>query len=719
MLNVLAQVSREPGFQDRLFGGNARLREMEAKLESLPDSAPVAQRVNLLSSIGDIHLAQGRPREAVARLETAIRFLSPLKGRISAEVWEHALLDVAVANLRWGEVENCVHQATCDSCLLPIRKLGVHRLQSGSRRAIVHLTRLLQFNPNHVTARWLLNIAYMTVGEYPENVPPRILIPPERFRSESMFPRFTNVAKDVGLASVSLSGGVAVDDFDDDGLLDVVTSDWSTSGQLRYFRNNGDGSFTERTKEAGFEGMYGGLNLVQADYDNDGHVDLLVLRGAWLGQAGRVPNSLLKNDGKGRFRDVTFESGLGAVNSPTQTAAWADFDNDGDLDLFVGNENDPCQLFRNDGRGHFTDIARESGVINGGFTKGAVWGDFNGDGFPDLYISNYGTPTRVLGANPRDAGVFSASHGERNRLYINNRDGTFTDVADRIGVGRPALSFATWAWDVNNDGALDIFVAAYSGRVDDVAADYLGRPHQAESMQLYLGDGKGRFREVSREFGLGRAALAMGANFGDLDNDGFDDFYLGTGAPEFKTLVPNLMFRNRGGRGFVDVTFAGGFGHLQKGHGVAFADLDNDGDQDVFIVLGGAYKGDFSADALFENPGFGNHWITLKLIGTRSNRSAIGARIRVEIEESGTVRSIYKWVNSGGSFGANPLRREIGLGQAERIRVLEIFWPTTGTSQRFENIASDQVLEITEGKSDFRVLSRKPFVFRRSTPLQP
>jgi len=152
------------------------------------------------------------------------------------------------------------------------------------------------------------------------------------------------------------------------------------------------------------------------------------------------------------------------------------------------------------------------------------------------------------------------------------------------------------------------------------------------------------------------------------------------------------------------VTVAAGMGHLQKGHGVAFGDIDNDGDQDVFEEIGGAFPGDQFGDALFENPGFGNRWLTIHLVGVRSNRSAIGARIRLDVIENGSPRSIYAWVNSGGSFGASSLRQEMGIGKAQRIERLEVYWPTTDTQQRFENVAADQFIEITEGARDYRVL---------------
>jgi hypothetical protein len=208
----------------------------------------------------------------------------------------------------------------------------------------------------------------------------------------------------------------------------------------------------------------------------------------------------------------------------------------------------------------------------------------------------------------------------------------------------------------------------------------------------------------------------MGANFGDLDNDGYPDFYLGTGQPPFEDLMPNLLFHNERGTRFRDVTAASGTGHLQKGHGVSFADLDNDGDQDLFIKMGGAYAADGFASALFENPGSGNHRLAVRLVGTKSNRGGIGVRIRAEIEENGTTRSVYKWVDSGGSFGANPLRRqEVGVAGADVIRVLEVFWPTSGTTQTFEDVPADQFVEITEGNAEYKELPLRRLTFHKGT----
>jgi hypothetical protein len=322
-----------------------------------------------------------------------------------------------------------------------------------------------------------------------------------------------------------------------------------------------------------------------------------------------------------------------------------------------------------------------------------VWGDYDGDGLSDLYVSNLGSP---------------------NRLFHNRGADGFVDVAPDLGVHLPISSFPAWFWDFNNDGALDLYVASYVMEVGDIAADYLGLPVSAERDRLYQGDGKGGFREVSGEQNLHRVTQPMASNFGDLDNDGFLDFYLGTGYPAFEALMPNLMFRNRRGQGFSDVTKAGGFGHLQKGHGIAFADLDHDGDQDVVQEMGGWYAGDAFGNALFENPGFGNHFVVLELHGTRSNRAAIGTKIKLEIIENGVRRSIHRWVNSGGTFGANPLRQQIGVGAATRIERVEIFWPASGDRQVFEDLAVDRFYEITEGRAEIRTLDYRSFNFARA-----
>ncbi|HXV64228.1 MAG TPA: CRTAC1 family protein, partial [Vicinamibacteria bacterium] len=479
-------------------------------------------------------------------------------------------------------------------------------------------------------------------------------------------------------------GSVVVEDFDGDGFVDLMVSSYDPWESVRLFLNREDGSFAEHTEAANLEGILGGLNMVQGDYDDDGDIDVLLLRGAWLGPGGRHPNSLLRNNGDGTFTDVTFETGLGDEHFPTQTASWGDYDNDGDLDLYVGNEtNDelvaPAQLFENQGNGRFVDVAARAGVENRRFAKAVVFGDYDADRYPDIYVSNL---------------------DDENRLYRNRGDGTFEDVAEALDVTTPRRSFPAWFWDFDNDGALDIFVSAYEALVEDLTRFYLTKSYPREKARLYRGDGRGGFREVGQEVGLDEPSAPMGANFGDLDHDGFPDFYLGTGYPPYFALMPNVMYWNRDGNYFANVS-ASGFGHLQKGHGIAFLDFDNDGDQDVFEQMGGALAGDKFNDVLYENPGFGNHWITITPVGVESNRAAIGARIRLELDG----RTIYKHVNSGGSFGANSLAHQmIGLGKAERIERLQIYWPTTDRSQTFVDVPLDRHIVVREGTGVIWVL---------------
>jgi hypothetical protein len=243
-----------------------------------------------------------------------------------------------------------------------------------------------------------------------------------------------------------------------------------------------------------------------------------------------------------------------------------------------------------------------------------------------------------------------------------------------------------------------------------MARAYLGQPFTAAHARLYRNRGDGTFAEVTDQVGgLDRVILAMGAGFGDLDNDGWLDCYLGTGMPDLRTLTPNRMLRNDEGRRFQDVTTSGGFGHLQKGHGVAFADFDNDGDQDVFQVMGGAFEGDVYPNVLYENPGHGHHWLTLRLEGTRSNRDAVGARVRVHLRRAdGRRRDVYVTVGTGGSFGSTSLQQEIGLGDAAAIDHVEITWPATGQRQRLEGLARDRAYRVREGQGA-EPLALRPF----------
>ncbi|MEM7356625.1 MAG: CRTAC1 family protein, partial [Acidobacteriota bacterium] len=675
-------------------------------IQAVPQPTTPQELSRYLFILGQELLLAGESAEAALTFDKLLAMLDEHKGLPFTEDAVQGLrVSRALAYLRQGEQENCITQHNIDRCLLPIRGEGVHTEQQGSRAAIAAYSELLEKNPDDLGFRWLLNLAYMTVGEYPDKVPAKWRIPPQAFASDHDLGRFYDVAPQVGLDVFGLSGGSIMDDFDDDGLLDIVASGWGLTEQLRFFVNNGDGSFTERTEEAGLSGILGGLNIFQADYDNNGHLDILVLRGAWLQDSGRHPNSLLRNNGpdaKGQvtFTDVTERSGLLTFH-PTKVGAWADYDNDGWLDLFVGNESTvsarhPAELFRNNGPDAngdvtFTDVAREAGVGLITYIKGAAWGDYDNDGLIDLYVANL-------------------SGGGPNFLYRNQGRQAgggwkFADVTAQVGAEGPKNSFPTWFWDYDNDGWLDIFVSGYRANIESLASEYLGLGTRDAELPALLrnrgpgADGSVTFSDETKAAGLDTILLTMGGNFGDLDNDGYLDFYAGTGDTEYRTLMPNRMFRNDGGQRFQDVTTSGGFGHLQKGHGIAFGDIDNDGDQDIYAVMGGAHSGDGFQNALFENPGHGNRWISLRLEGTTANRAAIGARIRIEVETAaGTQRSIYATVGSGGSFGASSLRQEIGLGDALAITSIEVTWPGDREAQRFAALPMDRFYRLKQGE---------------------
>ncbi len=624
---------------------------------------------------------------AAGRTEEAVEILEGLRGRIPDDVLDP---DLAIAFIRLGEQENCVEGHTIDSCLFPIRDAGVHRLPRGSRSALGVYRRLLDADPEDLASRWLLNVAAMTLGSYPDGVPDPWRIPPTVFESEYDVGRFPDAAAGLGLDVLGLSGGAALEDFDGDGYLDVLCSSWGMRDPVRYFRNGADGTFADRTAEAGLTGITGGLNLVHADYDNDGDADVLLLRGAWLGfppatDGGRHPNSLLANGGDGTFADVTEWAGLLSLH-PTQTAAWGDLDGDGWLDLFVGNESfgeavHPCEVFRSEGDGTFRDVAAEWGADLVGMVKGVACGDYDNDGDLDLYASRLQQP---------------------NILLRNESGGEFTDVTREARVAEPLRSFPTWFFDHDNDGWLDLFVSGYGmgkgGVAGSVLADYLGLPHGAETPRLYKNRRNGRFGDVTAKARLDKVLFTMGSNFGDIDGDGWLDLYLGTGDPDLRSIVPNRMFRNASGKRFQDVTTSGGFGHLQKGHGIAFGDIDSDGDQDVYAVMGGALEGDVYPNALFENPGHGNAWVVLELEGTRSNRSAIGARIAVTCATSTGERTVHVTVGTGGSFGSSSLRQEIGLGAATSIRSVEVTWPGATEPESVSGVDLRGAFRILEGE---------------------
>lgn len=662
-------------------------------------------------------LAAGETRQAIAE----VRALMQAAGvAIDKPTRQHKpLFDLlAIAHLRLGEQENCVLNPAASTCTLGSVR---HERQEGARDAIAVYEQLLRTFPNDYGSRWLLNVAHMAAAGYPASVPRRFLIPNLTLERDTAFPRFVNIAADVGVDVNGLSGGLCVEDFNRDGLLDLFTTSWGLADPVHLFLADGQGGYVDATARTGLNGIVGGLNCTHADYDNDGDSDILILRGAWLGDAGRHPNSLLRNRGDATFEDVTFAAGLASFH-PTHSAAFADFNLDGFLDLFVGNESGlgrggsshASELYVNNRDGTFTEVASRVGLAVDAFVKGVAWGDVNNDGLPDLFVSVLFGP---------------------NRLFVNRggrslTDWRFEDVTASAGVHLPIMSFPTWFWDFDNDGWEDLLVLSYdirsSGALHDaVAMEYLGMrpvvPHadstiEIEHSRLYRNNGDGTFKDVSRAVGLAdKVIYAMGTNFGDIDNDGWLDFLVGTGNPDLRSIIPNRMFRNVRGQRFQEVTVEGGFGHLQKGHAPAFVDLDRDGDEDVPMVIGGAYQGDRFSSVLYENPGWpGRNWITLELEGRTANRSAIGARVELVVaESSGATRTLRRTVGTGGSFGAGSVQLHVGLAGAQEVREIRITWPDTQRStSTHKSLSPNRVYRLVQGTEPVPV-DRPPVAFRR------
>src|SRR5580698_1004716 len=373
-------------------------------------------QINGHSALAELYAYSGEMEKSIAEWKAVYRLAEQTDpGRLPT-------LDesLGASYLHLSEMENGIYSGSGEMDIFPpLHPHASYQHTDESKQAIEYFAKYLEKRPEDLEVKWLLNLAYMTLGEYPSGVPAAYLIPEKDFRSKQDIGRFVDVAPAAGLNSFRSAGGIIVDDFDNDGLLDVVMSSVDVCEPIRFFHNNGDGTFSDRTEQAGLINQLGALNIVQADYNNDGCMDILMLRGGWEFPQRK---SLLRNNCNGTFTDVTDASGLGVTVTRTQAAAWADIDNDGYLDLFIANENAPAQLFHNKGDGTFEEIGHAAGIDQLGFSKGVAAADYDHDGFVDFYVTNQN-------------GV--------NYLYHNNGNLTFTEVARQADVQAPSFSFAT------------------------------------------------------------------------------------------------------------------------------------------------------------------------------------------------------------------------------------------------------------------------------------
>ena len=598
-----------------------------------------------------------------------------------------AMLQLGLAEFRLGEADKAAQRF--ENIIQNYRRhsgayyyLGVYHLRHGApEKAVENFKASLQLKPRDPETLWNLWTAYRQLGGYPEELPEEFKIQTavssqqEDLLAEKQKPKaesqFIDVASDLKMNKVDGGRGSAWGDYDNDGDLDIVAV--GTYQPHALYRNNGDGTFTNTAEEAGIADPRGGWGSLFADYDNDSYPDLYITRGGWSGAA---ENTLYHNNGDGTFTDVTHAAGVADPQS-SFCAAWADYDNDGYIDLYIADgvigDGAANVLYRNNGDGTFTNTADAAGVADTGNSLGTAWGDYDKDGHIDLHVVNF---------------------GQSNVLYRNNGDGTFTDVTSTTGMTLPVTdAFVTFFLDVDNDADLDIFISNSGSFQAFIAGQITGAaPHDGDRQVLYRNNGDGTFTDVTRESGLYHAFGAMGANFGDINSDGYLDIYLATGAPQMGRLERDALFRNNGDGTFTDATFGLGLGNVGKGHGVTFGDIDTDGDVDVYVPVGGAFIGDQWRNLFYENRGTGNNWLTVKLVGVKSNRDGIGAKVTLRTGDS----IIYREVSGGCGFGStNSLALEIGLGTHAKVDTLEVVWPS-GQVDTHRNLSVNRSLIVTE-----------------------
>ncbi|MCZ6873743.1 MAG: FG-GAP-like repeat-containing protein [bacterium] len=550
--------------------------------------------------------------------------------------------------------------------------------QGNMKDAIATYKRVIDEKPNHLVARWNLRVAYAQIGGYPDDLSERyrILIP--ELDNVASPITFKDVGHTLGVSAMTRGRGSAWGDYDRDGDADLFTVGIKDPHHL--YRNNGDGTFTDVTQISNLNDARGGWASLFFDYDRDGDIDLFVTRDGWRGVEG---NSLYRNNGDGTFTDVAAQAGVEGA-SDSFTASLADINNDGWLDIYVANGVSQAggaanNLYLNLGNGTFSDVALQAGVANHGRSIGSAFGDYNNDGWPDLMVINHGGP---------------------NALYRNQGDGTFVEVTSEAGLEAPLDGFVSFFFDYDNDGWLDLFVTGWTEDMEAILKSALERKPSDERnrLALYHNNGDGTFTDVTAQSGLAQTYGAMAAQFADIDNDGFLDIYLGTGGPPMDTYEPNKLFWNTGNGAFLDVTNSAGVGNLGKGHGATFADYDDDGDIDLYVPMGGAMFGDRQPNSLYQNNGTPHHWLKLRLVASKSNPDAIGAKIIATIERN----KIYRTVNGGTGFGSmNDPVVMLGLGGATRLSKLRVEWPS-GIRQEFFDIKADQLLVITEGQPRMR-----------------
>jgi tetratricopeptide (TPR) repeat protein len=611
----------------------------------------------------------------------------------NAEIWE------AKYPLFAGDFEQAIRSWTPRITSDP----GNARLAYGLATAYLRLRRYEQGigyarlackdDPSEVRYKWMLRTQTIMAGLPESTIPPplRLHLPP----AAPSPVHFIDVTKKAGVENFALGRGVAWGDFDRDGYDDLFVC--AERAPFRLFRNLGNGQFVDVGKKMGIIDPVGlgcyGASFV--DYDNDGFEDILLTSNGW-GGTNRL--FLFHNDEGRRFIDVTSKTGLGgAINA--FGASWADYDNDGRLDLAVAvgiaePDGNNLRLFHNTGGGTFRDVSLEAGLTKRAKWISVGWGDFNNDGYPDLVAASF------------DKGC---------TLYENVRNGRFRDVSEKAGIESSAPCYTCEFFDYNNDGRPDIFVSTYpwkglqwSDLKSMIEHQLNGAPAPVGQQQLlFRNNGDSTFTCVSGEAGIAGMYGGMSSQVADIDNDGYPDIILGLGNPQVDWTEPMALFHNDEHGHFSDIAPTAGLNNFDMLHGIAFADYNHSGNQSFYGSFGGFYWGTRCEAHLYANRGSGKHALEIRLSGTRSNRDAIGARLKATVGK----RILYKCVSGGTGFGSmNSSLVHIGLGASNLVDRLEVNWPS-GIRQIFTDVPGGQCVQIVEGSSKLHPI----FTFRTPT----
>ncbi|HEX4346667.1 MAG TPA: CRTAC1 family protein [Vicinamibacterales bacterium] len=607
-----------------------------------------------------LHVA---PQDAVVRLQLG-------RSYIKCGLYEQALEELSAA---------AAHPSTRAQALY---ERAVAGMRAGRyRQAIADGSAAIEAGASEPRSQHWMWQASRKLGGYPPETPPSRRVEMKAGHAPTAL-RYRDVAEEIGLDKTSGGRGTAVFDITGSGELDVIIA--AVSGGCSVYRNNGDGTFRDASVGSGLDACVNSWGIAAGDYDNDGRTDLFVTRlGYFDGQA-----ALYHNNGNGTFTDVTKESGVDSW-APGFTAGWVDFDLDGRLDLFVPanlggvfHRSKRHRLFHNNGDGTLTDVTLDAGLTPWTPAVGATWGDYDNDGYPDLFLSS----------------AFG-----RSQLFHNNRDGTFTDVSRESGIDRPCFGMVAYFCDIDNDGWLDLVQYLWCSNDEMIHSLRHGRATvDGQPLRIYRNNRNGTFTLVNDEMGIVECWGSMSGVGADLDNDGRIDLVLGNGGPQMDRMDPLVVLANDGRR-LRNITFAAGLPADGKAHGANAADLHGDGRVSIIAASGGMYPGELLTTSVFRPEALVGNYLNVRLRGVTCNRDAIGARLH--LVAGGESRHLV--LSGGSNFGCLPLEQHFGLGRERSVERLEIWWPG-GSRQVFEGLPPNATIAIAEHDEGYTVVKKGP-----------